>query len=77
MGASFGIGFSLSDVQRLNVAPRGVFGSAVIKRRTNMFGVFPNNASKGLLLTSSTPGWLTANRWTSRRNGNRSAAAHL
>jgi putative transposase len=31
-----------NPLERLNVAPRGALGSAGIKRRTNVLGIFPN-----------------------------------
>ena len=46
-----------------------------IMRRTNVVGIFPNDAANGLRPTSSTPGWLAANCWSSRRNGSWSAGA--
>jgi putative transposase len=49
--------WSPTPLERLNVAPRGALGSAVIKRRTNVVGIFPNDAANGLRPTSSTPGW--------------------
>jgi putative transposase len=35
----------LNPLERLNVAPRGALGSAVIKRRTRVVGIFPNDAT--------------------------------
>ena len=32
-------------LERVKVAPRRALGSAVSKRRTNVVGIFPNNAS--------------------------------
>jgi putative transposase len=37
--------WSTNPLERLNVAPRGALGSAVIKRRTNVVGIFPNDAA--------------------------------
>ncbi len=37
--------WSTNPLERLNVAPRGALGSAVIKRRTNVVGSFPNDAA--------------------------------
>ena len=34
--------WSTNPIERLNVAPQGALGSAVIKRRTNVVGIFPN-----------------------------------
>ena len=36
---------STNPLERLNVAPIGTLDSAVIKRRTNMVGLFPNDAA--------------------------------
>ena len=35
--------WSTNPLERLNVAPIGALGSAVIKRRTKMVGIFPND----------------------------------
>ena len=35
----------MSPDKRVNVAPRGALGSAVIKRRTRVVGIFPNDAA--------------------------------
>lgn len=35
--------WSTNPLERLNVASRGALGSAVIKRRTNVVGIFPND----------------------------------
>ncbi len=35
----------LNPQERLNVAPRGALGRAVIKRRTRVVGIFPNDAT--------------------------------
>ncbi len=37
--------WSTNPLERLNVGPRGALGSAVIKRRTNVVGIFPNDAA--------------------------------
>ena len=37
--------WSTNPLERLNVAPRGALGSAVIKRRTHVVGIFPNDAA--------------------------------
>jgi putative transposase len=37
--------WSTNPLERLNVAPRGALGSAVIKSRTNVVGIFPNDAA--------------------------------
>ena len=37
--------WSTNPLERLNVAPIGALGSAVIKRRTNVVGIFPNDAA--------------------------------
>ncbi|MFM9104545.1 MAG: IS256 family transposase [Cyanobium sp.] len=37
--------WSTNLLERVNVAPRGALGSAVIKRRTRVVGIFPNDAS--------------------------------
>jgi transposase-like protein len=37
--------------------PRGALGKTPIKRRTNVVGIFPNDAANGLRPTSSIPGW--------------------
>ncbi len=37
--------WSTNPLERLNVAPIGALGSAVIKRRTNLVGIFPNDAA--------------------------------
>ena len=34
-----------NPLERLNVAPVGAFGSAVIKRRTRVVGIFPDDAA--------------------------------
>ena len=38
-------GHVTNPLERLNVAPRGALGSAVIKRRTRVVGIFPNDAA--------------------------------
>ena len=38
-----------------------------IKRRTNVVGIFPNDAANGLRPTTSTPAWWATNCWSSRR----------
>jgi putative transposase len=37
--------WSTNPLERLNDAPIGALGSAVIKRRTNVVGIFPNDAA--------------------------------
>ena len=37
--------WSTNPLERLNVAPQGALGSTVIKRRTNVVGIFPNDAA--------------------------------
>jgi len=37
--------WSTNLLERVNVAPRGALGSAVIKRRTRVVGIFPNDSS--------------------------------
>jgi putative transposase len=37
--------WSTNPLERLKVAPIGALDSAVIKRRTNVVGIFPNNAA--------------------------------
>ena len=37
--------WSTIPLERLNVAPIGALGSAVIKRRTIVVGIFPNDAA--------------------------------
>jgi putative transposase len=37
--------WSTNPLERLNVASLGALGSAVIKRRTNVVGIFPNDAA--------------------------------
>jgi len=37
--------WSSNLLERVNVAPRGALGSAVIKRRTRVVGIFPNDAA--------------------------------
>ena len=37
--------WSTNPLERLNVAPIGALDSAVIKRRTNVVGIFPNDAA--------------------------------
>jgi len=44
--------WSTNLLERLNVAPRGALGSAVIKRRTNVVGIFPNDAAISRLVGS-------------------------
>lgn len=44
--------WSTNPLERLNVAPRGALGSAMIKRRTNVVGIIPNDAAIVRLLGS-------------------------
>jgi putative transposase len=44
--------WSTNPLERLNVAPIGAVGSAVIKRRTNVVGIFPNDAAINRLVGS-------------------------
>ena len=37
--------WSTNPLERLNVASQGALGSAVIKRHTNVVGIFPNDAA--------------------------------
>jgi putative transposase len=37
--------WSTNPLERLNVAPQGALGSTVIKRRTNVVGIFANDAA--------------------------------
>ena len=37
--------WSTNPLERLNVAPRGALGSAVIKRRTNVVGIFLSDSA--------------------------------
>jgi putative transposase len=44
--------WSTNPLERLNVASRGALGSAMIKRCTNVVGIFPNAAAIVRLLGS-------------------------
>jgi putative transposase len=37
--------WSTNPLERLNVAPRGALDCPVMKRRTNVVGIFPNDAA--------------------------------
>jgi len=53
--------WSTNPLERLNVAPIGALGSAVIKRRTNVVGIIPNDAAivrlVGSQLQEQQEGW--------------------
>jgi len=44
--------WSSNPLERLKVAPIGALGSAVIKRRTNVVGIFPNDTAMVRLVGS-------------------------
>ena len=53
--------WSTNPLERLNVAPIGALGNAVIKRRTRVVGIFPNDAAiirlVGVLLLEQQEEW--------------------